>query len=117
MIDMTTKMKNEIRSRKAAQAAAGLSVIITDELRHISGRFAGVLRDARHYDVGTVRGKAAGYAGQAAGYAGRAKVYARQARSYAGQARGYAGQAGAAAARTYEHLAARGRDAMAGKGH
>jgi hypothetical protein len=110
MMDMTAKMKNEIRSRKAAQAAAGLSVIITDELRHISGRFAGVLRDARHYDAGAVRGKAAGYAGQAASYAGRAKGYARQ-------ARGYAGQAGAVAARTYEHLAARGRDVMAGKGH
>jgi hypothetical protein len=86
-MDMATRMKTEIRRRKAAQAAAGLSVLITGELRQLSGRFAGVLRGARLSDAGTVRGKAAGYAERA----------------------------GAVAARTYDHLAARGRDAMAGK--
>jgi hypothetical protein len=80
-------MKSEIRSRKAAQAAAGLSILITGELRELSGRFAVAVRAARLTDVGTVRGKAAGYAERA----------------------------GAVAARTYEHLAARGRDAMASK--
>jgi hypothetical protein len=83
-----TRMRNEIRSRKAAQAAAGLSILITGELRHLPGRFAGALRGVRLTDAGTVRGQAAGYAGRA----------------------------GAVAARTYDHLAARGRDAMAGWG-
>jgi hypothetical protein len=87
-MDMATRMKTEIQRRKAAQAAAGLSVLITGELRHLPGRFAGALRGARLSDVGAVRGKAVGYAGRA----------------------------GAVAARTYEHLAARGRDAMASKG-
>jgi hypothetical protein len=81
-------MKSEIRTRKAAQAAAGLSVLITGELRQLSGRLAGAVRDARLTDTGAVRGKAVGYAGRA----------------------------GTVAARTYEHLAARGRDAMAGWG-
>ncbi|HLH58154.1 MAG TPA: hypothetical protein VKV33_03280 [Streptosporangiaceae bacterium] len=117
MMDMTAKMRDEIRRRKAAQAATGLSALLTDELRHIPGRFAEIVRGARQYDAAAVRGKAVGYAGQAMQYAGRAKVYARQAKNYAGHARDYAGQAGAAAAKTYEHLAARGRDAMAGKGH
>lgn len=89
MMDLTTKMKDEIRRRKAAQAATGLSILIGDELRHISVRFAGALRGARLHDVGAVRGKAVGYAERA----------------------------GSVAARTYEHLAARGRDAMAAKGH
>src|SRR5579875_2929781 len=110
MMDMTAKMRDEIRRRKAAQAATGLSALLTDELRHLPGRFAEIVRGARQYDAAAVRGKAVGYAG-------RAKVYARQAKNYAGHARDYAGQAGAAAAKTYEHLAARGRDAMAGKGH
>lgn len=101
-MDMATRMKTEIRRRKAAQAAAGLSVLITGELRQLPGelrqipgelrqlpgRFAGALRGTRLSDVGVVRGKAVGYAERA----------------------------GAVAARTYEHLAARGRDAMAGKG-
>lgn len=87
-MDMATRMKTEIRRRKAAQAATGLSVLITGELRQLSGRFAGVLRGRRLSGVGAVRGKAAGYAERA----------------------------GAVAARTYDHLAARGRDAMAGKG-
>jgi hypothetical protein len=85
-MDLTTRMKNEIRQRKAAQAAAGLSVLITGELRQLSGRLAGAVRDAGLTDSGAVRGKAAGYAERA----------------------------GTVAARTYEHLAARGRDAMAG---
>jgi hypothetical protein len=85
-MDMATRMKNEIRTRKAAQAAAGLSILVTGELRQLSGRFAGALRGARLTDAGTVRGKAVGYAGRA----------------------------GAVAARTYDHLAARGRDAMSG---
>jgi len=88
MMDMTTRMKSEIRQRKAAQAAAGLSVLITGELRQLSGRLAGAVRGARLTDAGTMRGKAAGYAERA----------------------------GAVAARTYDHLAARGRDAMAGWG-
>jgi hypothetical protein len=88
MDDMTTRMKTEIRQRKAAQAATGLSVLITGELRQLSGRLAGAVRGARLTDPGAVRGKAAGYAERA----------------------------GAVAARTYEHLAARGRDAMAGWG-
>ena len=87
-MDMATRMKTEVRRRKAAQAATGLSVLVTGELRQLSGRFAGVLRGARLSDVGAVRGKAVGYAERA----------------------------GAVAARTYDHLAARGRDAMAGKG-
>ena len=87
-MDMATRMKTEIQRRKAAQAATGLSVLITGELRQLPGRFAGVLRGTRLSDVGAVRGKAMGYAGRA----------------------------GAVAARTYDHLAARGRDAMAGKG-
>ena len=85
-MDMTTRMKSEIRSRKAAQAAAGLTVVITGELRQLSGRLAGAVRGARLTDTGAVRGKAVGYAERA----------------------------GAVAAKTYEHLAARGRDAMAG---
>lgn len=87
-MDMATRMKTEVRRRKAAQAATGLSVLITGELRQLSGRFAGVLRGRGLSGVGAVRGKAAGYAERA----------------------------GAVAARTYDHLAARGRDAMAGKG-
>lgn len=87
-MDMTTRMKSEIRGRKAAQAAAGLTVVITGELRQLSGRLAGAVRGARLTDTGAVRGKAVGYAGRA----------------------------GAVAAKTYEHLAARGRDAMAGWG-
>jgi hypothetical protein len=86
-MDMLTRMKTEIQRRKAAQAAAGLSVLITGELRQLPGRFAGVLRGTRLSDVGAVRGKAVGYAGRA----------------------------GAVAAKTYDDLAARGRDAMVGK--
>jgi len=89
MMDMATRMRNEIRSRKAAQAAAGLSVVLTGELRQLSGRFAVALRNARLRDAGAVRGKAFSYAERA----------------------------GAVAARTYDHLAARGRDVMASKGH
>ena len=88
-MDMTARMREEIRSRKAAQAAAGLSVVLAGELRQLSGKFAAAVRSARLHDAGAVRGKAVSYAGRA----------------------------GAAAARTYDHLAARGRDVMAGKGH
>ena len=88
-MDMATRMRNEIRGHKAAQAAAGLSVLITGELRQLSSRFAGAVRGAHLSDTDAMRSKAAGYAERA----------------------------GAVAARTYENLAARGREAMADKSH